>query len=194
MPGPCGVPTVALLPKNPRVLAPVWQQHPNPFSFPPPLPCCCPALASPLHPPTFLGVRYSPPVAAHGACSSSSCGPQPLHCAGGVPWGRAGCEPPRCSPTRFLLSAKMGFAEGANGNCSHMEAESAARRSHPRSCTRRQPRLQGGTTGWGLWAGPQGSAGPAWGCLWWLGSTSPHFLQGKKKKGTDVVLSIPSPG
>lgn len=146
------------------------------------------AAPSPQRPPSGCrgvpGAGYSPPGAARGACSSASCAQQPLHrhawgALGGLRPG-ANCWPPL--PAALWLGAELAFAEGANGNCSHMEAASAARHFAylisaltPRVMHSQAARQQGGTTGWagrGAQAGPRGSARPQrraralWG---WLG-------------------------
>lgn len=51
----------------------------------------------------------------------------PLAVRGGLLGPRVGATRWASLPPAFSLSTNIAFAEGANGNCSHMEAESAAR-------------------------------------------------------------------
>lgn len=226
---PCGVLPTALLPKTPQAWAAARQWHPNPFEphprtptqpLPPPPPPHSSALASPSISSSFplasprwvpwgTRGRYSPPGAARGACSSASCAQRPLHrhARGALGGPRPGASRWPPLPAALWLGAELAFAEGANGNCSHMEAASAARHFAylisaltPRVMHSQAARQQGGTTGWagrGTRAGPRGSARlqhrarALWG---WLGlaAENSHRL-GSAATGAPHVVALQPP-
>lgn len=110
-------------------------------------------------------------------------------------------------PPALWLGAELAFAEGANGNCSHMEAASAARHFAylisaltPQVMHSQAARQQGGTTAWagrGARAGPRGSARPQrraralWG---WLGLAAENSRRlGGAATGAPHIASLQPP-
>lgn len=94
---------------------------------------------------TDIRGTYSPRGTARGLWHGPSCGPSAaLRAVLGTgrcdPWGPCAsqgsvCQPPGPCASRPSLSTNIAFAEGASGNCSHMEAASAAWLSLTEHCT-----------------------------------------------------------